>query len=109
MTDQRVHVKASFNTAFCQLLEYHLSKAFANSSDKKLKYFWCDGIDEPLIEQQFTSRNITSIKEITTQARLGSTGQDKYQMIIVLGLCSRRRALKGEDISSCLPYTDIID
>ena len=103
MKDQRIHVEASFNVNFCQVLEYHLSKAFKNSVDNVLKYFWCDGIDEPVIIKQFTERNITSMKKIVTQAWIGTTGQDRYQMIIKLGRCSRRKALKGLDLKECLP------
>lgn len=43
------------------------------------------------------------MKKIVTQAWIGTTGQDRYQMIIKLGRCSRRKALKGFDLKKCLP------
>jgi hypothetical protein len=73
MTDQRINVQASFNN-LCSPLEYHLCDAFSNLQDNILKYFWCDGVDEPIINEQFTSRNITSIKQLTTKAWIGPGG-----------------------------------
>ena len=32
------------DTDFCMLLEGEISKAFANSSNDKIKRFWCDGV-----------------------------------------------------------------
>ena len=109
MTDQRINVQTSFNPGFCQMLEYHLSKAFGSSPDNVLKYFWCDGVDEPVVNEQFTSRNITSIKEVYTQAWIGPDGQDRYQMTIKLGRCSRRKALKGFSLNDCLPDVNTFD
>lgn len=68
MTDQRINVQASFNGDFCRILEYHLTDALMNAAENKRKAFGCDGIYEPEIKQQFNARNITSIKQITTQA-----------------------------------------
>jgi len=105
MTDQRINVQASFNIDFCWVLEYHLTEALINSAENKWESFWCDGIYEPTINEQFTERNITSIKQISTVAWMGkgSVHQYKCQMIIMLGRCSRRKALRGLDLSSCLP------
>ncbi|HVW98181.1 MAG TPA: hypothetical protein VHA56_19590 [Mucilaginibacter sp.] len=103
MPDYIANVQKSFDTSFCQLLEYHLSYTMRNSTDKVLKYFWCDGVDEPIINGQFTDRNITTINKVVIRAWFGTSGQDRYQMTIKLGRCARRKALKGEDISVCLP------
>ncbi|WP_146166473.1 hypothetical protein ABZR88_16885 [Mucilaginibacter yixingensis] len=46
---------------------------------------------------------VAAEKAIATTAWLGSTGQDVYQMIIVLGPISLQRYLKGESITGCLP------
>jgi hypothetical protein len=109
MIDKRINVQNSFNTNFCTLLEYHLSNAFGNSPDNVLKYYWCDGIDKPVINQQFTSNNITSIKLLTTRAWTGDGGQHRYDMVIKLGRCSRRKALKGLDLADCLPDVESLD
>ena len=103
MTDQRINVQASFNGDFCSTLEYHLCDAFMTSTDNVLKYWGCDGVDKPIINEQFTSRNITSIKQIITKAWIGADGNGRYDMVIKLGRCSRRRALKGLDLDDCLP------
>ena len=111
MTDQRINVQTSFNIDFCWTLEYHLTEALINSAENKWDFFWCDGIHEPTINEQFTERNITSIKQISTMAWIGTdaTRQYKYQMIIMLGRCSRRKALRGLDLSSCLPDVEMDD
>ncbi|MBK0379731.1 hypothetical protein [Mucilaginibacter segetis] len=109
MTDQRVYVETSLNVNFLQVLEYILSKAFRNSNDHVLKYFWCDGIDKPVINEQFTNRNITSINKVATQAWIGPNGQDRFQMTIKLGPCSRRKVLKGLDLHECLPNAESLD
>lgn len=74
-----------------------------NAAKNKWEFSWCDGIYEPEINQQYTSRNITGIKQITTQAWIwiGSDRQYKLEMTITLGRCSRRKALKGTDLSRC--------
>lgn len=108
MTDQRINVQASFNN-LRSLLEYHLCDAFSNLQDNILKYFWCDGVDEPIINEQFTNRNITGIKQIITKAWIGPDGNGRYDMIIKLGRCSRRRALKGLSLESSLPDADSFD
>jgi len=109
MTDQRINVQASFNGDFCTELEYHLCRAFENSDDNVLRYVWCDGVDEAMIDEQFTSQNITSIKQIITKAWIGTHGNDRYDMVIKLGQCARRKALKGLNIKSCLPDAELLD
>jgi len=109
MTDQRINVQASFNDYFRSLLEFHLCDAFGDLQDNILKYFWCDGISEPAINEQFRSRNITSIKQIITKAWIGPDGNGRYDMIIKLGRCSRRRALRGLNLKECLPDGEFED
>ncbi|SHM89910.1 hypothetical protein [Mucilaginibacter sp. OK098] len=79
------------------------------STDIVLKYWGCDGVDEPAINEQFTSRTITSIKQIITKAWIGPRGSGRYDMIIKLGRCSRRKALKGFSLENCLPDADSFD
>jgi hypothetical protein len=110
MTDQRINVQASFNGDFCTVLEYHLCRTFENSDDNVLKYIGCDGVDMPIINEQFTSRNITSIKQIITKMwMIGGYGNGRYDMLIKLGRCARRKALKGLSIESCLPDDETLD
>jgi len=110
MTDQRINVQASFNGDFCMELGYHLGRALENSDDNVLKYIGCDWIDTPIINEQFTSRNIASIKQIFTKAQIiGDYGAGRYNVIIKLGRCARRKALKGLNIESCLPDAESLD
>ena len=111
MTDQRINVQTSFNANFCWELEYHLTEALINSAENRWETFWCDGICEPTINEHFTERDITSIKQISTVAWIGKgpCRQYKCQMIIMLGRRSRRKALRGLDISSCLPDVEMDD
>ena len=102
MTDQRINVQTSLNS-LCLPLEYHLCAAFANSSHSVFKYLWCDFIDQPVINELFTVKNITSIKQVTTKALIGTNGSSRYDMIIKLGPCSRRKALRGLNLNDCLP------
>lgn len=109
MTDQRTNVQTSFNDDFCSWLEHYLSRAFENSGDNILKYLWCDGVDEPVINEQFTSVNIGNVEQITTIAWIGSDGVDRYDMVIKLGRNARRRALMGLSIEICSPDAELQD
>ena len=109
MDDKRANVLTSFNADFRSTLEYHLGNAFERAEDPELSGFWCDGIYEPLIYGHFTDKNITSINKLTTWAWIGPTAQDQYIMIIKLGRCSRRKALKGLDLNCCLPDANSFD
>jgi hypothetical protein len=102
MDDKRLNVLTSFNADFRVRLEYRLSEAFAKLDDNGLSCFWCDGIYEPLINEHFTHKNITSINTLSTWAWIGPMAQDQYVMTIKLGRRCRRRALKGLDLSCCL-------
>lgn len=103
MIDKRINVQAAFNADFRSTLEFHLGVAFANLDNDELSTFWCDGIYEPLIFEHFNSGNITSINKLITWAWIGPSARDQYVMTIKLGRRSRRRALKGLDLNSCLP------
>ncbi len=109
MTDQRLNVQSSFNLSFCQTLEFHLTEALINACTDRFNCFWCDGILVPEVYEQFTSRNITSIKFLITRSWLGTDGQTPYLMKIKVGRYSRRKALKGLDIEDCLPDADTSD
>ena len=44
---------------FCEFLEYEISKAFTNSTNKKVKHFWCDGVLLPTFANEY-SKNFVS-------------------------------------------------
>jgi len=110
MIDQRLNVQASFDQNFCHALSFHLTEALMNACTDKFNCLWCDGILAPEVYEQFTSRNITSIKFLVTRAWIGVRGNTPlYVMKIKVGRCSRRRALKGLDLDDCLPDADTFD
>jgi hypothetical protein len=102
-------VKESFNADFCVQLEYHLTRTFANSEDKNLKGFWCDGVSMPAIESQLTKKSVTDTRKIVTKACLGYDGQGEFEMTIHFGQRSLSRYAKGSDLSDCLPREDSMD
>jgi len=98
-----------FNEDFCAILEYHLSKAFANSSTNKFEQFWCDGVAIPELVSQLTIPNIIATKQIVTKAWMGLNGQDVYEMTIKLGLQSIKNYVKNIPLTDCLPDTKNLD
>jgi hypothetical protein len=98
----------SFTANFCKTLEYHLSQTFRNTQDKRLRYFWCDGVRTPEASWQNWER-FDETSEIITGAWFGENGQDEYEMIIRLGSVSFARCLKGLDLEECLPDDQTLD
>jgi hypothetical protein len=105
MTQLRTSIQAAFTPHFCNELEYHLSTAFYNFSDKKYRWMWCDGIDEPDMAQQ-PSKNP---RYVITMAWFGETGQDRYKMTIKLGKRSLVSCREGLGLSNCLPEVGSLD
>jgi hypothetical protein len=96
-------IKESFNEDFCGQLEYHLTRTFGNSEDKKFKGFWCDGVLMPFIESQLTKKSVNDTRKIITKAWLGYDGQGEFEMTINFGQHSLKRYAKGSDLTDCLP------
>lgn len=92
-----------FNDDFCLSLEYHLSRAFNNSGDSKLRWFWCDGVKRPSDEWELAWERINQSKKIETKAWIGATGQDVYNITINLGPESLSRYAEGQSLKECLP------
>lgn len=100
--------KESFNEDFCVQLEFHLTWTFANSEDKTLRGFWCDGVSMP-VESQLTKKNVNDTREIITKAWLGYDEPGEFKMTIKFGECSLRRYAKGANLADCLPSTDMLE
>jgi hypothetical protein len=92
-----------FDQDFCTYLEYELSKAFSNSSDQTIKYFWCDGVLLPNSEKDVSKKYVNEKREIVTTAFIGSDGQDRYTLIIKFGNKSLSKYARGLDIKECVP------
>jgi hypothetical protein len=57
----------------------------------------------PFDDKQLTREQVFSKHSIETEAWLGLNGQDKYHMMIKLGLQSLKKCKDGNDLSDCLP------
>ncbi len=100
----------SFNKEFCDHLEYHLCRTFANSPTPVLKGFWCDGVSAiPSADNQITKKSVNDTRRINTTAWLGKSGQEEYEMIIQFGQYSLRRYAKGANMIDCIPDEDTMD
>jgi hypothetical protein len=101
--------KLSFDREFCEHLEGHLSRTFANSDDKKLTGLWCDGVLDPAIEYQLTKKSVNDTRTMVTTAFIGYDGQDKYEMIIEFGKYSLRKYSTGSSMIDCIPSDETMD
>ncbi|OOQ57449.1 UPF0158 family protein [Mucilaginibacter pedocola] len=101
--EQANTINSSFDKSFCYELEYRLSEAFRNSTDKIIKHIWCDGVLIPTDDMQLSREHIFTNHTIETEAFIGESGQDKYQMTIKLGLQSLKKCKDGDELSDCLP------
>jgi hypothetical protein len=102
-------IKKSFNENFCAQLEYHLTRTFGKSKDKKMNGFWCDGVAMPFIESQLTKKSVNDTRRIVTKAWLGYDGQGEFEMIINFGRHSLKRYAKGSGLEDCLPGEESMD
>ena len=81
---------------FCSRLEYAVSEALGRSDDPRLTGFYCDGMlppgGPPHSGWEVTREHLI----IRTRAFSGKTGQEEYDLILLLGPISRTRYLDGE-------------
>jgi len=95
-------MSTSFDQRFCELLEYHLTKAFSNADEAELRRFWCDGINLPE-ESEIAAKSINDTRKIRTKAWIGNNGPDEYETIITFGSKSLSRYARDLNIDECLP------
>ena len=93
----------------CSYLEYQLSRTFAHSADKEIKWFWCDGIAMPFVKSYLTKENLNNAKELITEAWIGPDGQGKYEMLIKFGSVSLKNILEDNSLMDCIPDTETMD
>ena len=98
-------IEASFNEDFCVRLEYHLTKALANSPDELTSRFWCDGISMPFVDSELSLSNILVNKQLLTKAWMGPDGQGIYDVTIKFGPSSIFSINNGLSLTDCLPET----
>lgn len=102
-------IQASFNEEFCSYLEYHLTRTFANASQKEIKWLWCDGIKVPSIGNQLFVKNVIERKQITTEAWIGINGQDTFNITIKFGTRSLGKFIEGLNLNDCLPNEESLE
>jgi len=88
------------DTDFCMLLEGEISKAFANSSNDKIKRFWCDGVLLPTFKVNILRTFLNDNRKITVTV---FAGQDKYELTIHFGNKALSRYARGLNISESVP------
>ncbi len=110
MNDTIEQDDSSFNDQFCIFLAYHLGKAFELSGREDLRGFWCDGVSaHPFVENQLSKKSVNDKRKILTEAGIGKTGQDKYEMTILFGKYSLRRYAKGSSLADCVPVAETME
>jgi hypothetical protein len=91
---------------FCEFLEYEILKAFANSTNDKVKHFWCDGILLPTFENEYSKKFVNDNRQIIMTAYMGLSGQDKYELTLKFGNKALRKYARDLDISECVPNSE---
>lgn len=91
------------NNKFCAFLEYEISRVFANSTDDRIKHFWCDGVSLPTFENEYSKKFVTDNRQIVLTAFTGLSGQDKYELILKFGNKALSKYARDLDISECVP------
>ncbi len=100
--------KTSFNTEFCTYLSFKLN--FDDLGIDEIKAYWCDGIDSiPRNIIDLSKSNILKNKSIITKAWIGKSGQDEYEMEILLGDESIILYEQNESLIPCIPTSDFKD
>lgn len=95
----------SFNIEFTYHLGNVIAETIGNSTEKKLKGWWCDGIDS----KRYSKKYINDNRKIETIGWFGKDGQTKFDMTINFGKYSLRRFAKGSSMSDCIPNDEETD
>jgi hypothetical protein len=109
MTTKTTDFNNSFNEEFCTHLEFHLCSTFDSSALEELSGFWCDGVSwapyyNPAVNTDHLSiGNVLKTKKITTRAKMGRSGQDFYEMTLLLGNKALHNYEQGLSLINCLP------
>jgi hypothetical protein len=115
MTEKTDHFNHSFNEEFCLHLEYHLCRTFDHTTSEELKGFWCDGVSwapyyNPDANREYLAiPKILEAKKITTTAKMGKSGQDYYDMSLILGDKALNNYEHGLSLINCLPGEESMD
>jgi hypothetical protein len=97
--------ETSFNEAFCGCLEYTLD--FDDLGIEEVRGFWCDGVSAfPPDMKSLSKASVRENKQITTEAWVGKSGQERCHMIIQFGPKALEYYEKGFDLEKCIPESE---
>ena len=88
---------------FCVHLEYALTRSFTHSEEVEVASFWCDGVIPPDLSRDELTVKLLADKEIFLDAFIGSTGQDRYKILLKLGERAICQVNQGSDLVACIP------
>lgn len=91
------------NQNFCEYLEFIICKAFKNSSDERIRSFWCDGISLLNEERIYSQKYINDNKRTNLRAYIGVDGQTEYKLILKFGKEALSRFSRNLSLKECLP------
>ena len=115
MTEKAPSFNKSFSEDFCVYLEFHLCRTFDNSTAEELRGFWCDGVSwapyfNPDVNRDYLRiEKVLEEKKIVTTAYLGKSGQDRYEMTLILGNMALINYEKGRSLIIALPDEESMD
>ena len=88
---------------FCSFLEYRIGEAFEMSTRPQFNHFWCDGVELPSLEKDYSEKTVNDSRQIMLLVYIGPAGQDKYELILKFGTKALSRYARGLDICECVP------
>ena len=91
---------------FCEFLELEISKGFTNSTNDRVKHFWCDGVMLPTFKNEYSKKFVNDNRQIIMTAFIGLSGQDKYELTLKFGNKSLSKYARDLDISECVANPD---
>ena len=97
------NIKTTFNEKFCTRLEYRICHELAKSTDRVLKWFWCDGVSWFPSENQLNKKYVNDKRKIITKAWIGKDGQDVYLATIHFGKKALSNYAKDRELTECIP------
>ena len=109
MIEKSKDFSPSFNEDFCLSLEFSLCNEFNNSDDIELSQYWCDGVSwapfaNDYINQDYLSiRKVLKRKLIESTAWLGKSGQERYDITIILGKKAIYCYKNKKSMKHCIP------
>ncbi len=101
------------NKDFLIHLEFEISNALENASEKDKRSYWCDGILMPDLEDDYSQKTINDKRKIALRAVIPK-GQYKnkdywWDLVLKFGKYSLRRYAKGKSLEDCVPNSENAD